>query len=64
MKPLRLYETQGHGLLALRYWGGDQEVEKDPLICSQEGRRAQVASAPELVVIRKVRQRYPASQIR
>lgn len=63
MKPPRWpYETQGHGLPALRYWGGDQEVGKGPLIFGQERKRAQVASAAELVVIRKVRQRSPVSQ--
>jgi hypothetical protein len=52
MKPLRrLHETQGQGLLALRHCGRDQEVEGGRLICGRERRRAQVASAAELVVI-------------
>ncbi len=60
--PRRLYETQGHGLPALRYLGADQEVEGNPLACGQERKRAQVASAAELVVIQKVRQGSPVSQ--
>lgn len=60
--PRRLYETQRHELPARRYWGGDQEVEGDPLVCGQERKRAQVASAAELVVIWKVRQSSPVSQ--